>query len=75
LSIPSHELTAVTTAAAEEAGAATINLVVFLQAIFDFIILAFVTFMAVKQVTRFKIEAPLLLRNSPRCGNKTTLTI
>jgi len=45
--------------------APTINLVVFLQAIFDFIILAFVTFMVVRQINRFKKEAPLLLRNSP----------
>jgi large conductance mechanosensitive channel len=42
-------------------GASTINWVVFLQAIFDFIIIAFVTFMAVKQVTRLKKETPLLL--------------
>jgi large-conductance mechanosensitive channel len=41
--------------------APTINLVVFLQATFDFIIIAFVVFMAVKQVNRFKKETPLLL--------------
>ena len=59
----------------KEVGASTINWVVFLQAIFDFIIIAFVTFMAVKQVTRFKKETPLLLRNFPRCGNEKTHTI
>jgi large conductance mechanosensitive channel len=31
---------------------------VFLQSVFDFIIIAFVIFMLVKQVNRFKKEAP-----------------
>jgi large conductance mechanosensitive channel len=45
-------------AAAKAAGAPTINYGVFLQATFDFIIIAFVIFMLVKQVNRFKKEAP-----------------
>ncbi len=45
-------------AAAKAAGAPTINYGVFLQSIFDFIIVAFVIFMLVKQVNRFKKEAP-----------------
>jgi large-conductance mechanosensitive channel len=61
--------------AAKTAGVPTINCVVFLQATFDFIIIAFVIFVAVKQVNRFKKEAPLLRRNFPRCGNEKTHTI
>jgi len=46
-------------AAAKAAGAPTINYGVFLQATFDFIIIAFVIFLLVKQVNRSKkAEAP-----------------
>ena len=45
-------------AAAKAAGSPTINYGVFLQSVFDFIIVAFVIFMLVKQVNRFKKEAP-----------------
>lgn len=45
-------------AAAKAAGAPTLNYGVFLQSIFDFLIIAFVIFMLVKQVNRFKQEAP-----------------
>jgi large conductance mechanosensitive channel len=45
-------------AAAKAAGAPTLNYGVFLQSIFDFVIIAFVIFMLVKQVNRFKNEAP-----------------
>ena len=45
-------------AAANAAGAPTINYGVFLQATFDFVILAFVIFLLVKQMNRFKKEAP-----------------
>lgn len=44
--------------AAKAAGAPTINYGIFLQATFDFIILAFVIFLLVKQMNRFKKEAP-----------------
>ena len=44
--------------AAKAAGVPTINYGVFLQATFDFIIIAFVIFILVKQVNRFKKEAP-----------------
>jgi large conductance mechanosensitive channel len=44
--------------AAKAAGAPTINYGVFLQATFDFVIIAFVIFILVKQVNRFKKEAP-----------------
>jgi large conductance mechanosensitive channel len=44
--------------AAKAAGAPTLNYGVFLQSVFDFVIIAFVIFMLVKQVNRFKNEAP-----------------
>ncbi len=44
--------------AAKAAGAPTINYGVFLQATFEFIIIAFVIFLLVKQMNRFKKEAP-----------------
>jgi large conductance mechanosensitive channel len=44
--------------AAKAAGAPTINYGVFLQATFDFVIIAFVIFLLVKQMNRFKKEAP-----------------
>ena len=44
--------------AAKAAGAPTLNYGVFLQSVFDFLIIAFVIFMLVKQVNRFKKEAP-----------------
>ena len=46
-------------AAAKAAGAPTLNYGVFLQGVFDFLIIAFVIFILVKQVDRFKKEAPL----------------
>ena len=44
--------------AAKAAGAPTINYGIFLQATFDFIIIAFVIFLLVTQMNRFKKEAP-----------------
>jgi len=44
--------------AAKAAGAPTLNYGVFLQSVFDFIIIAFVIFMLVKQANRFRKEAP-----------------
>ena len=45
-------------AAAKPAGAATINYGVFLQTLLDFSILAFVIFLVVKQMNRFKKATP-----------------
>ena len=45
-------------AAAKAAGAATINYGVFLQTLLDFTIVAFVIFLVVKQVNRFKKTTP-----------------
>ncbi|MGE3977894.1 MAG: large-conductance mechanosensitive channel protein MscL [Nitrospira sp.] len=44
--------------AAKAAGAPTLNYGVFLQSVFDFLIIAFVIFILVKQVNRFKNQAP-----------------
>lgn len=44
--------------AAKTAGVPTLNYGVFLQSVFDFIIIAFAIFLLVKQVNRFKKEAP-----------------
>ena len=46
-------------AEAKTKGAPTLNYGVFFQSVFDFIIIAFVIFMVVKQMNRFKKEAPL----------------
>ena len=51
--------------AAKAAGAPTLNYGVFLQSVFDFIIIAFVIFMLVKQVNRFKKETPPALPAPP----------
>ena len=45
-------------AAAKEAGAPTLNYGVFLQHTFDFVILAFVVFLLVRQVNRLKRTPP-----------------
>jgi large conductance mechanosensitive channel len=45
-------------AAAKAAGAPTINYGVFLQTVLDFAILAFVIFLVVKQVNRFRTQPP-----------------
>ena len=45
-----------TLAAAQEAGAATLNYGLFIQAIIDFIIIAFVIFMIVRSVNKMKKE-------------------
>jgi large conductance mechanosensitive channel len=43
-----------TLAAAQEAGAATVNYGVFIQAVVDFVIVAFAIFMVIKQMNRLK---------------------
>lgn len=47
-----------TIAAAKAAGAATLNYGLFLQSILDFLIVAFAIFIVVKQINRFRKEAP-----------------
>ena len=54
-------------AAAKAAGTPTINYGVFLQATFDFIIIAFVIFLLVKQVNRLKKPAPVAAPTTKDC--------
>ena len=57
-------------AAAKAAGTPTINYGVFLQAIFDFVIVAFVIFVLVKQINRLKREpapASPTIKDCPYC--------
>lgn len=58
-------------AAAKAAGAPTVNYGVFLQTILDFVIVAFVIFLLVKQMNRLKKSeappAPISIRNCPFC--------
>lgn len=64
-------------AAAKVAGAPTINYGVFLQTVLDFVIIAFVIFLIVKQVNRFKkpeaAPAPPSNRNCPYCLSEIPL--
>jgi large conductance mechanosensitive channel len=58
-------------AAAKEAGAATLNYGIFIQAIIDFLIVAFVIFMFVKQMNKLKKPAPAPdTRDCPFCLTK-----
>jgi len=54
-------------AAAKAAGAPTINYGVFLQATVDFVIIAFVIFLVVKQVNRLKKPAPTAVPTTKDC--------
>jgi len=63
-------------AEAKAAGAATINYGVFFNALFDFLIVAFVVFMLIRQVNRLKSEekVPLaLLRDCPFCFSSVAI--
>lgn len=65
-------------AAAKQAGAPTINYGVFLQAMFDFLIVAFVIFLLIKQVNRLtaKPAAPSAdptTKECPRCCSTVSI--
>jgi large conductance mechanosensitive channel len=63
-------------AEAQEAGAATINIGIFINTVLDFIIVAFVIFLVIKQMNRFKRKeepAPASTKDCPRC--MTTIPI
>ena len=54
-------------AAAKAAGAPTVNYGVFLQTVFDFIIIAFVIFMLIKQINRLKKPEPIAAPTTKDC--------
>jgi large conductance mechanosensitive channel len=54
-------------AAAKAAGAPTINYGLFINSVIDFIIVAFVIFLLVKQVNRLKKEAPAAAPSTKAC--------
>lgn len=54
-------------AEAKAAGAATINYGVFLNTVIDFVIVAFVIFLLIKQVNRLKREAPPAAPTTKEC--------
>jgi large conductance mechanosensitive channel len=54
-------------AAAKQAGAPTINYGVFLQAMLDFLIVAFVIFLLIKQVNRLTAKPAPTTKECPRC--------
>lgn len=58
-----------TLAAAKAAGAPTINYGVFLSTILDFVIVAFVIFLLIRQINRFKrpVEVAVTTRECPYC--------
>jgi large conductance mechanosensitive channel len=60
-------------AAAKAAGAPTLNYGVFLQTVFDFVIIAFVIFLLVKQVNRLKSAPPPAPVAPPEPSNEEKL--
>jgi large conductance mechanosensitive channel len=53
--------------AAKDAGAPTINYGLFLNSVIDFVIVAFVIFLLVKQINRLKKEAPAAAPSTKEC--------
>lgn len=53
--------------AAQDAGAPTINYGLFINTVIDFVIVAFVVFLLVKQVNRLKKEAPAAAPSTKEC--------
>ena len=53
--------------AAKDAGAPTINYGLFINTVIDFVIIAFVIFMLVKQMNRLKKEAPAAAPSTKEC--------
>lgn len=56
-----------TLAAAQEAGAATLNYGVFVNTVLDFIIVAFAIFMVIKAMNKLKAEEPPKAPNTKSC--------
>jgi large conductance mechanosensitive channel len=65
-----------TLAEAKAAGAATINYGIFLNAVSDFLIVAFAVFMLIRQVNRLKKEqtpSPAMTRDCPFCVSTVSI--
>jgi len=62
-------------AAAKAAGAPTVNYGVFLQTVFDFIIVAFAIFLLLRQVNRLKKEQPPAIPPAPTNEEKLLMEI
>ncbi|NVN91718.1 MAG: large conductance mechanosensitive channel protein MscL [Desulfuromonadales bacterium] len=56
-----------TLAEAKKAGAATLNYGIFISTIVDFLIMAFVVFLMVRQINRMKKEAPAAAPDTKAC--------
>jgi large conductance mechanosensitive channel len=56
-----------TLAEAKKAGAATLNYGLFINTLLDFIIIAFAIFLLIRQVNRFRKEAPPAAPNTKEC--------
>jgi large conductance mechanosensitive channel len=76
LFIPLDGQTYESLAAAQEAGAATVNYGVFLNTVIDFLIVAFVIFLVVKAANRMKKTAPVAAPTTKECPHCfTTIAI
>lgn len=61
------EGTYATLAAAQEAGAATLNYGLFINTVLDFLIVAFAIFMVIKAMNKMKTEEPAAAPNTKAC--------
>ena len=61
--------------AAQDAGAVTVNYGVFINAVINFLIVAFAVFILVKQVNRFRKEAPPAPPAAPTTSEKLLMEI
>lgn len=61
------EGTYATLAAAQEAGAATVNYGLFINTVLDFLIVAFAIFMVIKAMNKMKTEEPAAAPNTKAC--------
>lgn len=60
-------------ASAKAAGAATINYGLFLNTVIDFIIVAFVIFLVIRQINRLKRQPEPIAKECPHCLSKVPL--
>ena len=60
-------------AAAKAAGAATVNYGVFINNVIDFLIVAFVIFLVIKQINRFSRKPETTTKDCPRCYSAINL--